>query len=144
MNRSREFETQRHRGHRETLTSIPCVLRASVLPMAESVSGRCEMSEFNVAMVVYGLLQIGLALLPNWWKLAALPSLFVIGPIFNDFGTGGGYFGDLFTGTFAVYGCTSLLAAWLVFGLTKLARRPMKVRLPIEESFGVHTERDSR
>lgn len=102
------------------------------------------MSEVNVALVVYGLLQVGsLALLPGWWKLAALPSLYAVGPIFDYFRFGPRNFGDLAAELFAVFGCGYLLAVWLVFGLTKLARRPTNDRLPNEGNSRVQAEQDS-
>lgn len=81
------------------------------------------MNEVNVALVVYGLLQLGsLALLPGRWKLAALPSLYALGPIFDYFRFGGRNFGDLAAGFIAFVGCVYLLLVWVVVGVAKLIR----------------------
>ena len=67
------------------------------------------MNEITLALIVYGLLQVGsLALLPRWWKIAALPSLYVVLPICNYFRTGGGYMGNAFVIMFCIYACAYL------------------------------------
>ena len=82
------------------------------------------MNEFTLALTVYGLLQVGsLVLLPRWWKGAALPSLYVMLPIWDYFRTGGGYMGDVFVIMFAIYACAWLCVVWVVFGIARLVRR---------------------
>lgn len=86
------------------------------------------MNELTLALIVYGLLQIGsLVLLPKWWKAAALPSLYVVLLIWDYFRTGGGYMGDVFIVMFCIYACAWLCAVWVVFGIAMLARRSRKV-----------------
>jgi hypothetical protein len=86
------------------------------------------MNDYVLTMLVYCVLQVvSLVLLPRWWKLAALPALYVVWPILHE-RAHPTYMGDVFMMMFAVYACGYLLLAWAVFGVTTFIRRQMKKR----------------
>ena len=78
-----------------------------------------SMSEFQLGVLVYVPLQLGsLALLPKWWRLAALPALIAApGIFFHD-----GYMGDVFATMWMIYACAYLVFVWIVVGCAKLIR----------------------
>jgi len=83
------------------------------------------MSDFQTAVLFYVPLQLAsLILLPKWWRLAAIPSLFAAPGIFFH----GGYMGDVFAAMSMIYGCGYLVFVWFVVGIVKLIGLSLKRR----------------
>jgi hypothetical protein len=81
------------------------------------------MSESAWAMLVYFLMQAAsLALLPRWWKLAAIPALLLVPMIVSEWRQPS-YMGDLITAMAAIYAIGYLVLVWVVVGMTKLVQR---------------------
>lgn len=81
------------------------------------------MDEYQLAMIVYFSLQAAsLILLPKWWKLPALPALWMVWRIVEE-RVQPGYMSDVFIVMLAIYTCAYLILVWLVFGVVKLVRR---------------------
>ena len=77
------------------------------------------MSDFQLGVLVYVSLQLGsLALLPKWWRLAAVPALIAApGIFFHD-----GYMGDVFATMWMIFACAYLVVVWMIVGIVKLIR----------------------
>lgn len=77
------------------------------------------MNEFQLAVLAYVSLQLAsLALLPKWWRLAAIPSLMAApGIFFHD-----GYMGDVFATMWMIFACAYLVVVWMAVGVVKLIR----------------------
>lgn len=87
------------------------------------------MNELTVVLIVYGLLQVGsLILLPKWWKIAAIPSLWFVVIAVDIFRTGFGTWGDVIMQGFAAFACVYLSVVWIIFGVTRLVRRQIPHR----------------
>jgi hypothetical protein len=80
-----------------------------------------------LSLIVYGALQLAsLAMLPKWWKLASLPSLYPLLGVGDVLLTGGGYMGEVFAAMLLIYTCAYFLTVWAVFGVTRLAQRLLR------------------
>jgi hypothetical protein len=87
------------------------------------------MSEYAWAMLVYFLLQAAsLALLPRWWKLAAVPALLLAPMIVSEW-LQPSYMSDVLTAMMAIFTCGYLVLVWVVFGITKLVQRAYERRV---------------
>ena len=83
------------------------------------------MSDFQTAVLFYVPLQLAsLALLPKWWRLAAIPALLAAPGIFFH----GGYMGDVFAAMSMIYACAYLVLVWVFVGFVKLTRTLLKRR----------------
>ena len=77
------------------------------------------MNEFQLGVLFYVPLQlVSLALLPKWWRLAAIPALIAApGIFFHD-----GYMGDVFATMWMIFACAYLVVVWFIVGVVKLIR----------------------
>ena len=77
------------------------------------------MSDFQTALLFYLPLQLAsLALLPKWWRLAAIPALYAAPGIFFH----NGYMGDVFAAMLMIIASAYLVAVWVLVGLVKFIR----------------------
>jgi hypothetical protein len=83
------------------------------------------MDDFQLIVVVYVSLQsVSFALLPKWWKLAAVPALIAAPNIFFH----GGYMGDVFATAWMGFACGYLVFVWIIVGVVRLIRRSLENR----------------
>ena len=77
------------------------------------------MNEFQLGVLFYVPLQlVSLALLPKWWRLAAVPALIAApGILFH-----GGYIVDVFATMWMIFACAYLVVVWVIVGIVKLIR----------------------
>jgi hypothetical protein len=81
------------------------------------------MSEFQLAILAYVSLQLAaLVLLPEWWKLAAVPALIVVPGIFSH----DEYMGEVFATLGLIIACVYLGLVLAVAGIVKWIRRPSR------------------
>ena len=83
------------------------------------------MSEFQLAVLVYVPLQlVSFALLPKWWRLAAVPALIAVPGIVSH----GGYMGDELATMWMILASGYLVFVWSIVGVAKLIRVSLKTR----------------
>ena len=83
------------------------------------------MSEFQLAVLVYVPLQlVSFALLPKWWRLAAIPALIAVPGVISH----GGYMGDELATMWMILASGYLVFVWIIVGVVKLIRRPLENR----------------
>ena len=77
------------------------------------------MTEFQLGVLFYVPLQlVSFALLPKWWRLAAIPALIAAPGVFFH----GGYMGDVFATMWMIFACAYLVVVWVIVGVVKLIR----------------------
>lgn len=88
------------------------------------------MNDFQIAVLFYVSLQLAsLAMLPKWWRLAAIPALLAApGIFFHD-----GYMGEVFAGAAMIYAGAYLVVVWGVVGVAKLIGLLLKRRRAKDE-----------